>query len=473
MRRSQAFLVLAAAVAVAVPVVVASTVNASTAGVSGLDPAKVSASLGYLEQAYGVNQAEALRRLELQVDATKLDTTLRTKASASYGGMAIDQQHGGVLTVDATDPAAIKPYLDEVADHSHVQARTVQHSLSELTQVQNQLATQVGAGADSAYLPAVDQQDNNVVLWKRTPTAAAPKTALVQPNGMVVVKDLPIPKPLAGPVDWGYCHPLFCSNYGPVRGGLRLDYTRDNGTMGGCTVGFNVRSTGGGFPNNTAWVLTAGHCAQGKTNNIATQHNGTPIVNQHGPEKYVYPYDYSFVQYVDQGTADHWLNSQTPHNEVLLYCRPGGLDSSQACNGRAASSSNQSITGIHQLADIKAGWVVCADGSASNARNYPQAVDSGAGFDYLPGTRCGQVTSTDVGINTNICARPGDSGGPLFSQVDGTALGILEGNTQSRTGPCTAGEANNYSPIGTIMEDINAFSGGKGAHFDVITTPNG
>ncbi|MEV6608816.1 S1 family peptidase [Kutzneria sp. NPDC051319] len=464
--------VLIAAVAVAVPAVAASTVNAAAVSQAPtLDPATVAASMSYLEQAYGVSPAEALRRLELQLDASRLDTTLRAKASATYGGMAIDQQHGGVLTVDATDQAAIKPYLTQLPDRSHVRTRTVANSLSELTTVRNQLATQVDAGADSAYLPAIDQQANNVVLWRRTPAAA--RAAVSQPG--VVVKDLPIPTPLSGPVDWGYCHPLFCSGYGPMRGGLRLDYTRDDGSMGGCTVAFNVRSTGGGFPNNTPWVLTAGHCAQNKTNFTPTQHNTTPIVNQHGVEKYAYPYDYQFVQYVDLTTADAWLNNQTPHNTVLLYCRPGGLDSSQACNGQNADSGSQPITGIHPLSDIKAGWVVCADGSASSKRNYPQAVDSGAGADYLPGTRCGQVTSTDVGINTNICARPGDSGGPLFSQVDNTALGILEGNLpgQNGSGPCTSGEANNYSPIGTILDDVNAFSGGKGSHFDVITTPNG
>ena len=82
-----------AMVAVGLPALVTSDVNAAVNG-SGLDPVKVAASLGYLEQAYGVNQAEALRRLELQVDATQLDSTLRAKASDSYGGMAIDQQHG-------------------------------------------------------------------------------------------------------------------------------------------------------------------------------------------------------------------------------------------------------------------------------------------------------------------------------------------------------------------------------------------
>jgi streptogrisin C len=461
--------VLAAVVAVALPGLTVSNVDAAVDR-PALDPAKVAASVGYLEQAYGVSQAEALRRLRLQLDAAQLDTTLQAKASASYGGMAIDQAHGGVLTVDATNAAAIMPFLQQLPDRQHVQTRTVRHSLAELSKTRNQL----DAGPNADYLAAVDQQANDVVLWRRTPAAAAPKAALAQ-AGMVVVKDLPTPKPLAGPVDWGYCHPLFCAGHGPMRGGLRLDYTRDNGTMGGCTAGFNVRSNGGGFPDNTAWVLTAGHCSFQKTNNVPTQHDGVSIVNQHGPEKFVYPYDYSFVQYVDQGTADTWLNNQTPHNEVLLYCRPGGADSSQNCAGSAASSANQPITGIHQLADIKAGWVVCADGSASNKRNYPEAIDSGAGFDYLPGTRCGQVTSTDVGINTDICARPGDSGGPLFSQVDSTALGILEGNLagQDRTGPCYAGEANNYSPISVIMDDINAFSGGKGAHFQVITTPNG
>lgn len=93
---------------------------------------------------------------------------------------------------------------------------------------------------------------------------------------------------------------------------------------------------------------------------------------------------------------------------------------------------------------------MCATGWPSSAVNYPDSEDSGAG--YLVGTRCGRVLSTDVGINTDLCARPGDSGGPLYSQTDHTALGI---------------------PIETIITDLNARIASQGSTFTVITTPNG
>ncbi|HEX6469749.1 MAG TPA: hypothetical protein VF069_11690 [Streptosporangiaceae bacterium] len=107
----------------------------------------------------------------------------------------------------------------------------------------------------------------------------------------------------------------------------------------------------------------------------------------------------------------------------------------------------------------------------SSGVNYQDSYDAGAGADYLPGTRCGRVTSTDVGINTDICARDGDSGGPLFSELDSAAYGILEGNTGLK-GPCVAGELNNNTPISTIMDDINnrrPTSINGGSIFSVIT----
>src|SRR6185436_3690450 len=42
-----------------------------------------------------------------------------------------------------------------------------------------------------------------------------------------------------------------------------------------------------------------------------------------------------------------------------------------------------------------------------------------------PETRCGEITALpDGGIQTNICARRGDSGSPLFNQVTRAAFGI-------------------------------------------------
>jgi streptogrisin C len=73
---------------------------------TSLDPKKVSASIQYLTATYKVSEAEALRRLELQNDAQKLDATLRKEHSAEYGGMWLDQDHGGVLNLATTSTAA-------------------------------------------------------------------------------------------------------------------------------------------------------------------------------------------------------------------------------------------------------------------------------------------------------------------------------------------------------------------------------
>jgi streptogrisin C len=475
--------VLVVATAVGSPAVAATVPSFHT----GLDPASTRESVRYLVETYKVNEQEALRRLELQNDAVKLDQLLSRDRGVEYGGMWLDQDKGQ-LVVAMTRPAAADPYLKAMPDGANVRTQQVQHSLRELTAVKDRVAAKVGAGPDAVYLPSVNEAENRVELWERAWVAqektatraagnveanAAREAAAAEP-GLVVSRVLPKPNPQSTPnVDLGFCHPLYCTDHGPMRGGLRLDMKRDDGTWGGCTSGFNLRSSGGGFPG-WAWVLTAGHCMRTKTNNTPTQHNGNDVLNQHGIEKSSYPYDYAALGYVDNAAATKWLEGQTGRNHVLKYCRNGGLDSdSDTPCGPQATSQDEEITGTHTLAEIKAGFVVCATGSASSAVNYPDSVDSGAGAGYLVGTRCGRVLSTDVGINTDVCSRPGDSGGPLFSQVDHTALGILEGNQQSRSGPCQTGELNNYAPIDTITTDLSARIASQGSTFAVITTPNG
>jgi streptogrisin C len=449
-----------------------------------IDPSTVKESIEYLVKTYRVSEREALRRLELQNDATKLDAALKREAAGEYGGMWLDQEAGGKLVVAMTKPATAQRYVVGMPDRTNVQVRTVKNSLTTLRSAYDRISKQVGAGPDAVHLPAISETENRVVVWERawlskktgvaTAEAQAENRAFDADPSVVSTRTLPKPTPYAAdPIDWGVCHPLYCTNYGPMRGGLRLDMTRDNGTVGGCTSGFNLRTTGGAFPG-VPWVLTAGHCMATKTNNVPTQHNRQPVVNQHGIEKNAYPYDYAAVRYVDAATATRWLEGQNNRNVVLKYCRNGGMDSNAdtPC-GPQATSQNQEITKITPLAEIKAGAIVCASGSGSSLVNYPDSYDSGAGAGYLVGTRCGRVLSTDVGINTDVCARAGDSGSPLFSQVDKAALGILEGSQQARSGACQAGELNNYAPISTILEDLSARQASGGSVFKVITTPQG
>ncbi|MEV6239692.1 trypsin-like serine protease [Lentzea sp. NPDC051838] len=447
---------------------------------TSIDPSSVRESINYLKATYKVSEREALRRLELQNDASKLEATLKREAAGEYGGMWIDQEAGGKLVVAMTKPVAAQRHIATLPDRRNVTVRTVKNSLASLQAAHARISKQVGAGAESVYLPAVSQTENRVVVWERSwlkKPAVSEQTdmrAFDADPSLVSARVLPKPTPYsADPVDWGFCHPLYCTGYGPMRGGLRLDMRRDNGTTGGCTSGFNLRTTGGAFPN-APWVLTAGHCMATKTNNVPTEHNRQAILNQHGIEKNFYPYDYAAVRYVDTATANTWLENQTNRNIVLKYCRNGGLDSNgdTPC-GPQATSQNQEITSVTPLNQILTGAVVCATGSGASSVNYPDSYDSGAGVDYLVGTRCGRVLSTDVGINTDLCARAGDSGSPLFSQVTKAGLGILEGSQQARSGPCQVGELNNYAPLSTILEDLSARQASGGSVFNVITTPQG
>jgi streptogrisin C len=495
---------------------------------ASLDPNAVKESMQYLIDTYGVSKKEALRRLELQNDAQKLEKLLTAKRPGSYGGMRMDQANGGRLVLSMTSPADAQPFIRSMPDKAHVETRVVPHSLRQLEQVRKGVSQQVGEDADAVYLTSIDEEKNSVVLWERdwvaqskangtwaeesgtrAPMVAAPATykkavaverananaavnavpALARTAGVaapvaVERRVLPRPKQNYTPyVDWAYCHPLYCkSTYGGMRGGLRLNIQRDNGSWGGCTSGFNVRSYGGNYAG-WGWVLTAGHCVVGKTNATKVHHNGYNILNPHGVaggyymERNAYPYDFALLSYVDGTQSTSWLENQTYRNKVMKYCRNGGMDSdSDTPCGAQASLDTEYISGFHSLSEIKGGWVVCASGAGSNPANYPESYDSGAGSGYLVGTRCGKVLSTDVGINTDLCARAGDSGGPLFSQLDHTAYGILEGNQQNRSGACYAGEKNNYSPISKIYEQLQVWKDGGytgGAVFSVIQAAKG
>lgn len=69
------------------------------------------------------------------------------------------------------------------------------------------------------------------------------------------------------------------------------------------------------------------------------------------------------------------------------------------------------------------------------------------------GTRCGQIQGYDADVRfsqgsvnglvrTNVCAQPGDSGGPLFA-ADGTAVGVLSGGN----GNCSSGGTTFYQTV--------------------------
>lgn len=164
-----------------------------------------------------------------------------------------------------------------------------------------------------------------------------------------------------------------------------------------CSVGVNVQS------GATYYFITAGHCTDG----LPTWYTGADLTTAVGPTTGTsFPGDdYGVVRYA---------NAAVPHPGTI-----GTVD----------------VTGT---ATAHVGQEVCRRGATT-------------------GVHCGRVTGLNATVNygngeivygliqTNICAEPGDSGGPLYA--GDKIIGILSGGT----GDCATGGTTYYQPIQEVL----------------------
>ncbi|MFG1712454.1 hypothetical protein [Micromonospora sp. NPDC049203] len=479
---------------------------------SPLTAAQVRGSIAYLQSEYGVSESEALRRLDLQRMNAVLDEQLALNYPDTFAGAEIDQAAGGLLLIHATDTRAIAQAVREVRDVEHIRVVGAKYSLKELYEVAGQLDAELNThGGKQRVAEAVaDVQQNAVVVYQHAgeqqaarATAAERKRlesespasvdtriarAAVRHGDRVKIRQMiggkEKMKVSSGPVVTGLvstpsCIPEYCGK--PMRGGQRLDVRRNspspvypngealNATWGQCTNGFNIKDSRG-----WSFILTAGHCTvgpnkTGDTRTFSSYETGrTPVGYELGDWENAnvdgassYPWDFALQPYVTTSTtnyAETWLSGYS-RNLVNSYCW-----SSEGTN--ACTEGTFGITGYYGYGSIDIGWVVCGSGSAdaSSTSGYHSNIG------YYNGTRCGGVTAKDGGIRTNLCMRPGDSGGPLFSEADSKAYGILTDGTDG-SGKCPTNPAgreySRYTPIS------NAFSLAKtqsGYTFNVHTS---
>ncbi|WP_103503659.1 MULTISPECIES: S1 family peptidase [unclassified Streptomyces] len=169
-----------------------------------------------------------------------------------------------------------------------------------------------------------------------------------------------------------------------------------------CSAGFNVRDSAG-----TWYFLTAGHCTDdpyGPTPPYPLWSDGVSQIGTTAASNFPGG-DYGLVRYDSQQGAPSTVN---------LY------------NG-----TSQAIT---SFSNAFVGQAACRSGSTT-------------------GLRCGSVNglgfTVDYGggdivynmIRTNICAEPGDSGGPLFAGA--TGLGLTSGGN----GNCSVGGTTFFQPV--------------------------
>ncbi|MCV2461271.1 S1 family peptidase [Streptomyces sp. ICN988] len=188
-------------------------------------------------------------------------------------------------------------------------------------------------------------------------------------------------------------------------------------TAGRCSAGFNVTD------GTSDFILTAGHC---------------------GPTGSVWFGDGEGDRQVGETVAGSF-----PGDDFSLVKYAGGKAGDDADVVAVGGGKGVRITGTGEPA---VGQRVFRSGSTS-------------------GLRAGRVTALDATVNypegtvtgliqTDVCAEPGDSGGPMFSE--GLALGVTSGGS----GDCAKGGTTFFQPLPEAMKSLGVrliVSGGEGA----------
>ncbi|MFG3248566.1 S1 family peptidase [Streptomyces sp. NPDC048187] len=176
-------------------------------------------------------------------------------------------------------------------------------------------------------------------------------------------------------------------------------------TAGRCSAGFNVTD------GTSDFILTAGHCGPTGSVWFGAGGNGRQVGRTVAGS---FPGDdFSLVRYAD-GKAGEGAG-------VVAVGGGKGV----AITGAGTPAIGQRVFRSGSTSGLRDGRVTALDATV----NYPE----------------GTVTGL---IQTDVCAEPGDSGGPMFSE--GVALGVTSGGS----GDCAKGGTTFFQPLPEAMESL-------------------
>lgn len=448
-------------------------IQADTAEIA---PADVAESSFYLMQKYGVTEQEAIRRLKAQRDAQKLLDRVREDFPDTFAGLWMDHDNGGSINVSFTDTVAPTSLLRATPDYMKVEVVKAKHSERELRATAERVADQLEplmpsatTTRNDAVVPVVyfDDRANAVVVETRSATAdgqrlmpspvaavaaaEGDRVSVVEARGGKWEDKVAILRGSAPPS----CYSSLICGSTPMKGGYRLVIPRDtNNEYAACTNGFNMKGS-----NGWVYTLTAGHCVLGSEHDGGldySNHNNVAV----GYETWVtwgtFPSDYTLMPY-QAGQAGHWIGSNSDNGRWVRSVCTSGLP-------YPCTTKDFAVTSYYHWEDVRIGWVVCNTGASDT---YLTGIPGAK-----PGTRCGEIDRIIIGaevanvrgygFETDSCAMPGDSGGPLFSQIDNRGYGILSGGSDMSTLACEgvyAGVYSTFSSIDTIIDQLNVRTG--------------
>ncbi|WP_345574822.1 S1 family peptidase [Streptomyces prasinosporus] len=176
-------------------------------------------------------------------------------------------------------------------------------------------------------------------------------------------------------------------------------------TAGRCSAGFNVTD------GRRDFILTAGHCGPDGSVWFADDRAGEQVGTTVGGS---FPGDdYSLIEYAD-GRAGEGAG-------VVAIGDGKGV----RITGVGDPAVGQRVFRSGSTTGLRDGEVTALDATV----NYPEGTVSGL-------------------IETDVCAEPGDSGGPMFSE--GIALGVTSGGS----GDCTAGGTTYFQPVTKALAQL-------------------
>ncbi|MFF3273956.1 S1 family peptidase [Streptomyces chrestomyceticus] len=195
-----------------------------------------------------------------------------------------------------------------------------------------------------------------------------------------------------------------------------------------CSLGFNVTVQG------APAFLTAGHCGKASANWTADQAGAQPL-----------------------GTV---ADARFPASDFALVA----YDDPAARPASAVDLRNGGTQRITRAAEAAVGMRVQRSGSTTGLSD-----GTVTGLDATVNYGNGDIV--DGLIQTDVCAEPGDSGGPMFS--GDAAVGLTSGGS----GDCTQGGETFFQPVTTALEatgaQIGAGDGGSDAGGDGAERPAG
>ncbi len=397
-----------------------SSASASAASIdlpAGTSTAEVNAiEVSSYQDDFDVSRQIAEEHLDLQADGVGIVEHLQDSQGKRYAGVWFDNQAGEFVVpiVQGADRSSIAntfAYSDLGGDFRTI---TVERTWEELeatqTRIDRTLLPLIEAGLLQTHLDPAANAVIVTVAGEASDSQGAEIQATAEREGgsvdVIQGEDKRFGLSVQACVQAMYCD-------APMRGGVGIQPKGSTCCNPDCTAGF--KATGKTFGNR--FMMTAGHCIVGtgasKWISYTTSQNPTEAVKDLGTvEAYTYPnHDWAVIK----ANNTYWDKPSWP----TIVAEWG------VTQERPITAESESYVG----------QLVCHSGSKSGA---------------VVGVTCGNVTRVNVteiseldGVVygllydltefANICALPGDSGGPVFA--GNTALGIFSSTDAPKNAP--------------------------------------